>query len=73
MDLCYLERWKKIKFAGGHIENMLFLEIVNLVFPGGHIEIMLFIEIENLVFLGGHIEVILFIEIKKNRISRRPY
>ena len=35
-----------MKFHGGHIENMLFIEIENLVFPGSHIEIKLFIEME---------------------------
>ena len=34
------------KFAGGHIEIMLFIEIAKLELSGGHIGIMLFIEME---------------------------
>ena len=37
---------KKIEFSGGHIEIMLFIEIVKVELVGGHIGIMLFIKID---------------------------
>ena len=45
------------KFAGGHIEIMLFIEIAKLELTGSHVGTMLFIQIAKVELTGGHIGI----------------